>query len=114
MIQTVQKFEKVDLDEILGMPIIELDKEFRSFSTNDLGFSIGKRTRIISKTNKDCYYFNLISEEINNSCFTGDELIEKLNYGERQYRLATPNECRYIAMKRFDWLNETVIYEKMN
>ena len=128
MIQIIQKFEPVDLDAIIGMPIIEIDKDFKSFSLNDLGFSVEKRTRVLNKyvevqgekpnrKTVEKYFFTLIFEEMrsdsNYQIFTEDEMVEKLNNGERQYRLATPNECRYIAMKRFDWLGELPIYEKM-
>ncbi len=129
MIQTTQKFEVADLDAIIGMPIIELDEDFKTFSLNNLGFSVEKRTRVInkyvevtgkkpSKKTVEKYIFTLIFEEMrsdsNYQIFTKEEMIEKLNSGKRQYRLATPDECRYIAMKRFEWLQELPLYEKMH
>ncbi len=127
MIKTIQKFEAADLDVIIGMPIIELDEEFKTFSKNDLRFSVEKRTRVLNKyvevTGKkpnrktvEKYIFPLIFEEMRSDntsqIFTKEEMVAKLNDGKRQYRLATPTECRYIAMKRFEWLVELPLYEK--
>lgn len=119
--KTINRFDVVDLDEIAGLPLLELDEDFPSFSPSNLGFSVGKRTKIITRVKKDkkseyLYFLGALGEEVcldDNRVKTAADMVKKLNESDRWYRLATNEEIRYIFMKQFSWFEDIKVYEKM-
>ena len=124
--RTINKFTESDLDTILGLPLIELCEDFTTFSPSNLGFSVEKRTKILScvhtpkdrknnTDNVDRYFLGSIGEPIIESkrLRSASEMVDKLNNSERWYRLATTEELRYIFMKLFSWVDDIKVYEKM-
>ena len=124
----INKFRETDLDAILGLPLIELSDDWTTFSPSNLGFSIEKRTKVLSciitpkdrkasTDSKTRYYLSSIGEPIINKdlMMTESEMVERLNNhpSGRWYRLATNEEINYIFMKLFSWNDDIKEYKKM-
>lgn len=118
--KTINKFTEHDLDQILGVPLLELCENFPTFSPSNLGFSVEKRTVILTKVRRkdETYFYFLghIGEAIidNKRARTAEEMVDKLNNSERWYRVATTQEIKFIYMKIMSWCDDILVYEKMN